>query len=84
VNPADHDAHRAMLALVAATADRDRAGVAAILGTGWPHDERGRLAEDLAWRLVLALRSLGAGDPAALAREVIADTIAAEAEGTTP
>jgi hypothetical protein len=76
------DEHRAALALLAA-ADRRPDDVTAILGRGWRADRRAVMAHDLARWLASALRYHGC-DPAGIAREVIADTIAAEATGSWP
>jgi hypothetical protein len=76
-----HDEHRAALALLAAVTEGDRAGVAAILGRRWPADRRAVMAWDLARWLAAMMRILGLDDPAATARDVIAETIGREACG---
>jgi hypothetical protein len=73
------DEHRAALALLAAVADGDRAAVTAILGRGWPGSRRAVMAWDLARWVAAMMRVLGADDPAATARDVIAETIGREA-----
>jgi hypothetical protein len=78
------DEHRAALALLAAAADRRDDDVTAILGRGWRRDRRAVMAHDLARWLAGALRYLGCDDPAGIAREVIAETIAAEPRGASP
>lgn len=78
------DEHRAALALLAAVADDRRDDVTAMLGRGWHRDRRAVMAWDLARWLSGALRDLGVDDPAGIAREVIAETIAAEARGASP
>jgi hypothetical protein len=77
------DKHRAALALLAAAADDDRQAVTAILGRGWHADRCALIAWQLAYWLDSAMRSHG-WDAAQAAREVIAESIAAEATGGTP
>lgn len=76
-----YDEHRAALALLAAVADGDRAGVAALLGRRWPADRCAVMAWDLARWLAVMLRLLGLDDPAVTARDVIAETVGREACG---
>lgn len=78
------DEHRAALALLAAVADGDRDGVTALLGRGWHRDRRALMAFDVARWLAAMLRLLGHDDPAGIARDVIAETIATEARGAAP
>ena len=80
----DHDEHRAALALLAAAADHNHDDAAAILGPGWRTDRRAVMAYDLAVWLAGTLRRLGQLDAAQIARDVIADTIAAEARRAAP
>jgi hypothetical protein len=76
------DEYRAALALVAAAADGNRRDATAILGRGWRTSRRGLIAWNLARWLAAALPRLGHGDPADAAKQAIADSIRAEAEGT--
>ncbi|MGH3192689.1 MAG: hypothetical protein ACRDOL_36665 [Streptosporangiaceae bacterium] len=80
----DADEHRAALSLLAAVADDRRDDVTAMLGRGWHRDRRAVMAWDLARWLAITLRGLGVDDPAGIAREIIAETIAAEARGASP
>ncbi len=78
------DDRRAALALIIAAADRDDQAVTAILGRGWRTSRRALIAWTLARWLASALPRLGHDDPVQAARDAIAATIAAEAEGTGP
>lgn len=80
----DADEHRAALALLAAVADRRDDDVTAILGRGWRTDRRAALARQLAVWLAGTLRRIGVADPAEIARDVIADSIADEARRAGP
>ena len=78
------DARRAALALIAAAADRDDQAADALLGPGWQADPARHAAVILARWHVTGIRRLGWPDAAWIAREIIADSIADEAEGAGP
>ena len=82
MTPGDRDAYRSALALVAAAADRDHQAATAILGRGWRTSRRGLIAWQLARWHAAFLPRLGHDDPAQAAKQAIADSIRAEAEGT--
>jgi hypothetical protein len=82
VKPDRLDEYRAALALIAAAADHDHQAATAILGRGWRTSRRGLIAWHLARWLAAMLPRIGHDDPAEAAKQAIADSIRAEAEGT--